>query len=110
MSDGIKISANDFKGLEFVTKFNEIGEKIRVDERLMADKLRLQGVKAWHTNDGWNDKEKRKIHMAYPYFNDGVNVGDKIAIGDSEPNIFTVKDIKYNILAIPRDSMPYYFY
>ena len=43
--------------------------------------LRSDGVKAAHPDDGWVDREKNTIHFAYPQFNDGVNIGDRIALG-----------------------------
>ena len=43
--------------------------------------LRSDGVKAAHPDDGWVDREKNTIHFAYPQFDDGVKVGDRIALG-----------------------------
>lgn len=50
------------------------------------DKVKLQGYKAAHPNDGWVDRENNKIHLAYPYFNDGIKVGDKMMLGSHTGN------------------------
>lgn len=43
--------------------------------------LRANGVKASHPDDGWVDREKNEIHLCYPQFNDGLKVGDRLALG-----------------------------
>lgn len=43
--------------------------------------LRSHGIKAAHPDDGWVDRENNTVHFAYPQFNDGAGVGDKIALG-----------------------------
>jgi GTP-dependent phosphoenolpyruvate carboxykinase len=50
--------------------------------------LRAQGVKAAHPNDGWNDRMQQIIHFSYPQFDDGVQVGDVIAVG--RPDEYTL--------------------
>lgn len=46
--------------------------------------LRRAGIKAAHPDDGWVDRKKNTIHFAYPQFNDGAGIGDKIALGWSD--------------------------
>ena len=43
--------------------------------------LRRRGVKAAHPDDGWVDREAGTIHLCYPLFNDGLSVGDLLALG-----------------------------
>ena len=71
---------------DFVEAFHN---SINAYERKEADwikKLRSEGFKAAHPNDGWVDRENNKIHFAYPQFNDGAKIGDKIMIGCPEQN------------------------
>ena len=44
-------------------------------------KLRAEGFKAAHPNDGWVDRKNNELQMAYPDFNDGMGVGDKVMLG-----------------------------
>lgn len=43
--------------------------------------LRDAGVKAAHPDDGWVDRERNTVFFCYPQFDDGVAVGDLIALG-----------------------------
>lgn len=43
--------------------------------------LRAHGVKLEHPDDGWVDRERNTITPSYPRFDDGVEVGDLIALG-----------------------------
>lgn len=43
--------------------------------------LRGDGIKAAHPDDGWVDRQNNTVHFAYPDFDDGVEVGDRIALG-----------------------------
>jgi len=44
-------------------------------------RLRSQGVKAAHPNDGWINRELKRIDFVYPDFYDGVVIGDRVALG-----------------------------
>jgi hypothetical protein len=50
-------------------------------ERQWIAGLREQGVKAAHPDDGWVNRDEHKIHLAYPQFDDGLEVGDLLALG-----------------------------
>jgi len=58
--------------------------KICIDQRTQKAEfislMRGNGFKAAHPNDGWVDRQNLTIHMCYPYFDDGIQVGDKIMI------------------------------
>ena len=57
--------------------------------------LRFGGVKASHPDDGWHTRDKRYFQFSYPHFNEGVCVGDMVALGDPDSFIVVmVKEIK----------------
>jgi len=43
--------------------------------------LRRQGVAAAHPDDGWVNREKNEVYFAYTRFNDGVDIGSRVALG-----------------------------
>lgn len=43
--------------------------------------LRDAGVKAAHPDDGWVDRVENTVYFCYPQFDDGVGIGDLIALG-----------------------------
>lgn len=45
------------------------------------EKLREQGIKVAHPDDGWVDREKNEIILVYPQFDDGVIDGCLMALG-----------------------------
>jgi hypothetical protein len=66
---------------EFVSVFRRLAESMESDERSWIAALRQLGVKAAHPDDGWVDRELNTVFFAYPQFDDGVSVGDVIALG-----------------------------
>ena len=66
---------------EFIHTWNEVGKKMEDEERRWIEYLRSQGVKAAHPDDGWVDRENNNVLLQYPQFNDGVKIGDTIALG-----------------------------
>lgn len=66
---------------EFVARWNAgCREQHNVEQQWIAD-LRAKGVKAAQPDDGWVDRNENSVKFAYPQFNDGVQVGDTIALG-----------------------------
>ncbi len=45
-----------------------------------VDALRRGGFKAAHPLDGCVDKERNELTMCYPYFDDGISIGDRVVI------------------------------
>jgi hypothetical protein len=45
------------------------------------EELRFRGVKAAHPDDGWVLRESNEVTLTYPQFNDGLCVGDLLALG-----------------------------
>lgn len=76
-NDGLCKSAS----IEFVNTWNEVAQKQIDDTATWISELRKNGVKAAHPDDGWVDREKNTVRMTYPQFNDGIKVGDVIALG-----------------------------
>lgn len=62
--------------------FTAILQKSYSDEAAYISILREQGFKAAHPNDGWANKKPNIIYLRYPIFNDGLNIGDKLMIGN----------------------------
>jgi hypothetical protein len=52
-----------------------------LNELAWIEDLRGQGIKAAHPDDGWVDRQRNTIHLAYPQFNDGLAVGELLALG-----------------------------
>lgn len=65
----------------FVARWADICRQGQREHDEWVESLRAQGIKAAHPDDGWVDREKSTVHFAYPQFNDGVKVGDQIALG-----------------------------
>lgn len=56
-------------------------EESKNKQQNWINKLRKNGIKAAHPDDGWVDRINNKIHFCYPHFNDGAKVGDLIVLG-----------------------------
>jgi len=52
------------------------------NEKLWIEKLKSEGYKACHPNDGWVDRKNHTVKFAYPRFNLYPKVGDLIILGD----------------------------
>lgn len=68
----------------FVAAFQEITEKAEERERLWVEGLRAMGVSAAHPDDGWHNREEKFFQLAYPCFNEGIEVGSQVALGDAD--------------------------
>lgn len=66
---------------EFVALHRRIAEKMEREQADWICHLRANGVKAAHPDDGWVDRQKNTIRFQYPQFNDGVGIGDLVALG-----------------------------
>lgn len=67
-------------------KFVDVYEKTKKEQEERKAKfvflLRQLGVTASHPDDGWHDRNGNNFGLAYPYHNDGVKVGDMVALGN----------------------------
>jgi len=68
---------------KFVKQWHEICDEHETKKNTWIKELRAVGFKAAHPNDGWVNREKNEIYFAYPYFNDGADIGDKVMISFS---------------------------
>lgn len=66
---------------EAVATFATIACDMERDQSAWIAALRAAGVKAAHPDDGWVDRECNTVFFCYPQFDDGVAVGDLIALG-----------------------------
>lgn len=64
------------------------------EDKWIAD-LRIIGIKAAHPDDGWVDRKISNSHdfiqLQYPQFDDGLKVGDLIALG--HPDRYRVRKV-----------------
>lgn len=74
---GIEVSGN----AEFVRHFATVFRDFQQRTEDWIARLRAMGVKAAHPDDGWVNRERKSVFLAYPYFDDGVQCGDLIALG-----------------------------
>lgn len=66
---------------EAVTMMQGIASTMEQQQAAWIAELRAAGVKAAHPDDGWVDRELDTVYFCYPQFDDGVSVGDLIALG-----------------------------
>lgn len=66
---------------DMVARWAQICREAHDRDEAWIAMLRREGIKAAHPDDGWVDREKNTVCFAYPQFNDGAGVGDKIALG-----------------------------
>jgi hypothetical protein len=83
---------------QFVATWNRVVSEMEAAKQAWIADLRERGIKAAHPDDGWVDRNENSILFCYPQFNDGVDVGDFVALGHPD---------KYRIVQITdfRDLM-----
>lgn len=81
---GVVARSHDATGDRILQTFAAICEQRKQDETAWISALRTAGVKAAHPDDGWVDRKANVVQLQYPRFNDGVAVGDMVALGDQE--------------------------
>lgn len=106
LSDGSHVSAHP----------EHIGRIISVDRQMESERqawiadLRAQGVKAAHPDDGWVERETNKVHLCYPDFNDGLEVGDLLALGWSWADTRIVRITDTSTILLAPSINPWYFH
>jgi hypothetical protein len=78
----VEIGYNDEVGKIFAEGFLNGWRSYYAKEKEWVDTLRQKGVTAAHPDDGWVDRDLNEVILCYPQFNDGVNIGSIIALGD----------------------------
>lgn len=94
-----------------------VDQAIRIRESMEGQRtrwiaqLRERGVKAAHPDDGWVDRDKDTVHLCYPDFNDGLAVGDPLALGSpwGDTRIVRVTGTSENRFAVGY-SGPWYWH
>jgi len=76
-ADGL-MSSSDPKA---VATWNAIGASMAEEQRAASARLRAEGVKLEHPDDGWVDRAENSIRPCYPPFDLSPQVGDLIALG-----------------------------
>jgi len=69
---------------EFVQLYAARCLQDRADEANWIVGLRQRGIKAAHPDDGWVNRTNNSVTLTYPQFDDGIAVGDLIALGAPE--------------------------
>ena len=69
---------------KFGELWNSICDEQSATERRWVAQLRFAGIKAAHPDDGWVDRKKNEVFLCYPQFNDGLQVGDRLALGSAD--------------------------
>lgn len=107
LSDGSVVSGQP----DHVARAVDIDRHMVANERAWVAHLRQMGIKAAHPDDGWVDREVNKIHLCYPQFNDGLKVGELLALGSPTgcTRIVRVVDTSENRLAVG-DPSPWYYH
>ena len=77
-------------GQDFIMGYEKSKKEIEEKTAIWVEKLRSLGVKAAHPDDGWHKREKHNFGLSYPYFDNGVKVGDMVALGDYEKFVVVV--------------------
>jgi hypothetical protein len=106
MRDGTRVSGRH----AFVSHARQVGREHRATEEAWVEALRAVGVKAAHPDDGWVDRKDNRVHLAYPQFNDGLGLGDWLALGHpGDMRIVRVIGMEPNPFAIGPDRERWYF-
>jgi hypothetical protein len=76
MIDCCKTSNPEFKKL-----WVNACTKTHDDKIAWIEKLRAEGIKAAHPDDGWVNRENNSVFFMYPQFDDGIKDGELLALG-----------------------------
>lgn len=85
-SDGLVESL----GSGVVENYEKICSEDKRKTEEWVERLRSLGVKAAHPDDGWHERGEYRFGLAYAYFNDGIEVGDMVALGDYEKFVVVI--------------------
>jgi hypothetical protein len=85
---------------QHVARAVAIDASLAQEEREWIADLRARGVKAAHPDDGWVKRDTDRVHLEYPQFNDGLDVGALLALGrPGEYRIVRVVGVEANRFA-----------
>ena len=78
---GGSVTGNDVEGAILARSMAETDARYKRQSDAWVMWLLALGVKAAHPDDGWVDRKKNEVHLCYPYFDRGPDVGDLICLG-----------------------------
>lgn len=70
--------------VEFAQCWGQICAASKRSKNAWIAQLRREGVKAAHPEDGWIDRRMSVLQLVNAEYDDGVRVGDVVALGSSE--------------------------
>jgi hypothetical protein len=77
LRDGSRVSGSR----EHIDRVRRIERDLVAEERAWIERLRDEGVRAAHPDDGWVNREESYVSLMYPQFNDGLATGSLLALG-----------------------------
>lgn len=66
---------------QFLDMVLDVDRRLSEEREKWVAELRAAGAKAAHPDDGWVYRELDRVVLEYPYYNDGLAVGDLLALG-----------------------------
>ena len=78
---GGTVTGNSEVGIRAARGMRDHAEQMAREEAEWVAALRHIGVKAAHPDDGWVNRETNEVYLCYPQFNDGLQAGDRLALG-----------------------------
>lgn len=97
-SDGL-VQGMGESGRQFVENYEQASKEDELKTKEWVAKLRSLGVKASHPDDGWHKREEKYFGISYPEFNDGIKVGDMVALGNYNKFVIVIVDKISGILS-----------
>lgn len=78
---GVPVTGHGAVGIEFARLMAQTDRRMAEEEGEWVARLRADGVKAAHPDDGWVDRHLNEVYLCYPQFNDGLGIGARLALG-----------------------------
>jgi hypothetical protein len=75
----------------FVESMRNVIEESNDKKEKWISWLKEYGIKAAHPDDGFHKRKEHYFSFSYPYFDEGVEIDDKVALGDYDE--FVVKKV-----------------
>jgi hypothetical protein len=78
---GIQVRFGECCDPGFIETWNAVRQQMADEQQIWIANLREQGVKAAHPDDGWVNRKENFVYLEYCQYNDGLKVGDVLALG-----------------------------
>jgi hypothetical protein len=76
-----ELMRNFYGRVDAMKMASDIATSMEQEQQAWIAKLRAEGVKAAHPDDGWVNRKDNVLQFVYPQFNDGAGCGDLVALG-----------------------------